>query len=232
MKPVSRRNFLKATSVAAGASVLPSVPFVHVGGPEEIKVGVIGAGGRGTGAVSQALSTKGPVKLWAAGDMFGDRLEGSIAGLAENESLKSKIDLADSRKFTGADAWKGVLDSGVDVVVLATPPHFRPHHFEMAIEAGKHVFCEKPIAVDSPGVRQFLAAAKKADEKKLSVVSGLQRHHQNGYLATMEKVHDGALGRILFARCAWNMGGRRRSEERRVGKECAITCRSRWSPYH
>ena len=207
MKSVSRRSFLKATSVAAGASVLPSVPLVHVGGPEEIKVGVIGVGGRGTGAVSQALSTKGPVKLWAAGDMFADRLDGSLAGLTEDASLKSKVDLADSRRFTGVDAWKGVLDSGVDVVVLATPPHFRPHHFEMAIDAGKHVFCEKPIAVDSPGVRRFLAAAKKADEKKLSVVSGLQRHYQNGYVAAMEKVHDGALGRILFARCAWNMGG-------------------------
>ncbi len=111
------------------------------------------------------------------------------------------------QRFVGPDAYQGVLASGCDVVVVATPPHFRPAHFEAAIAAKKHVFFEKPVAVDAPGVRRVLAAAEAAQQLGLTVCSGLQRHHQNGYRETMARIHGGDLGRILFARCSWNQGG-------------------------
>ena len=206
----SRRSFLKATAaVGAGAGLAAAgraMPAVHPGGGDELKVGLIGCGGRGTGAASQALSTKGEVKLVAMADMFADRLDGALTSLQENPAFKERIDVPPARRFVGFDAYMRLLQSDVDVVLIATPPHFRPAHFEAAVTAGKHVFFEKPVAVDAPGVRRVLAAAEVATGKRLCVVSGLQRHHQNGYLAAMERIHAGALGRILFARCAWNMG--------------------------
>ncbi len=210
MPKSSRRTFLKQASAAAAAPML-SVPGVHIGGTDEVKVGLIGCGGRGSGAANQAIHTKGPVRLVAMADAFQDRLQGSLAGLREategDDATRGRVDVGGDQQFVGVDAWRKVLDSNVDVVILATPPHFRPAMFEAAVQAGKHVFLEKPCAVDGPGVRQVLTAAQAAREKKLSVVSGLQRHHQQTYLAAMERIHGGALGRILFARCSWNMGG-------------------------
>jgi predicted dehydrogenase len=208
----SRRSFLQSAAAAtAGAGLAASAPVlsrvgpVHQGGGE-LKVGLIGCGGRGTGAAQQALSTKGEVRLMALADAFGDRLEGALGSLRENAAIAPRIQVPESRRFTGFDAYKQLLATDVDVVLIATPPHFRPAHFEAAVAAGKHVFFEKPVAVDAPGVRRVLAAAEAAKRKNLAVVSGLQRHHQYGYLAAMERIHRGDLGRILFARCAWDMG--------------------------
>jgi predicted dehydrogenase len=207
---VSRRRFLQQTSATAlGATA--SLPLtgrfpVHPGGDEEIKVGLIGCGGRGTGAAAQALHTAGPVKLVAMADAFADRLESSLRHL-RGQNLGERVDVAKERCFTGFDAYKELLALDLNLVVIATPPHFRPDHFEAAINAGKHVFFEKPVAVDGWGVRKVLAAAELAKQKKLAVVSGLQRHHQNGYLELMQRVHDGAIGDIVAARCYWNMGG-------------------------
>jgi predicted dehydrogenase len=135
-----------------------------------IKVGLIGCGGRGAGAASQALSADKDCVLTAMGDVFSDRLEESLKALTEIHPDRVKVDKAG--KFVGFDAYQKVIDSGVDVVLLATPPAFRPDHMEAAVKAGKHTFCEKPVAVDAPGVRKVLAAAKLAKEKNLSVVSG------------------------------------------------------------
>jgi predicted dehydrogenase len=211
--PTTRRSFLYAAAAAATAQSLQRTllagrqPQDPARGSDELRIGLIGCGGRGSGAVAQALSTQGPTRLVAVGDMFADRIDGCLDSLAENAAFAPRIAVPKERQFTGPDAWQGVLASGCDVVLIATPPHFRPAHFEAAIAARKHVFFEKPVAVDAPGVRRVLAAAERADELGLRVCSGLQRHHQNGYVEAMRRIHRGDLGRILFARCSWNQGG-------------------------
>lgn len=216
----SRRQFIKSTSAASLtlSALVGSGRAVHAAHSDELKLGLIGCGGRGTGAASQALlSTNTPIKLWAMGDLFRDHLDASYRMLSEGAearydreafgSLSRQMDVPESRKFVGWDAYKGVLDSGVDMVILATPPHFRPMQFEAAVQAGKHVFMEKPVAVDPMGIRKVYAAAEVAERKGLSVVAGTQRRHQNHYLEIMKRVADGAIGEIVAAQCYWNMGG-------------------------
>ena len=207
----TRRSFMRTTAAAATATGLTAALTAgrtpQGQGSDELKIGLIGCGGRGSGAISQALKTKGATRLVAIADMFVDRLEECVTNLAEDEALKGRIEVPKQRRFVGADAYQGVFASDCDVVVIATPPHFRPQHFEAAIAAKKNVFFEKPVAVDSPGVRRVLAAAEKAQQLGLVVCCGLQRHHSNGYLEIMKQIHGGALGRILFARCSWNQGG-------------------------
>ena len=209
-----RRDFLKASSVAAlGAGLLGSLSKnAFAAGDETIKIGIIGCGGRGTGATSQALSTardanetKGPVKLVAMGDAFEDHLEGKYTLL--KKKFGDQVDVPKERRFTGFDAYKQVIASDVDLVILATPPGFRPIHFEAAIAAGKHVFMEKPVAVDAPGIRKVLAGVQAAKEKDLKVGVGLQRHHQWHYQETLKRIHDGAIGDVLATRVYWNSGG-------------------------
>jgi predicted dehydrogenase len=208
----SRRSFLYTAAAAATAQSLSRSlaagrdPLAQGQGNDEVRIGLVGCGGRGSGAISQALSTKGLTRVVAVADMFGERLDGCLDSLGENESFKKKVDVPKERRFVGPDAYLGVMASNCDVVLVATPPHFRPAHFEAAVKAKKHVFFEKPVAVDSPGVRRVLAAAEAADKLGLAVCSGLQRHHQNGYLEIMKRIHGGDLGRLLFARCSWNQG--------------------------
>ena len=172
----NRRAFLKTT----GAAVLGSTLAMQMGLPETaiahsyigpktntLKVGLIGCGGRGTGAAAQAIAADPDVVLTAMGDAFQDRLDESYKALVEIDPNKVKVDK--SNKFVGFDAYKKVIDSGVDVVILTTPPYFRPDHLMAALDAGKHVFCEKPVAVDVPGIRKVIEAAKKAADKKLSL---------------------------------------------------------------
>jgi myo-inositol 2-dehydrogenase / D-chiro-inositol 1-dehydrogenase len=178
---VTRRTFLKTTTTAVGGALISSLSVeraAFAAGDDTVKVSLIGCGGRGSGAAQQALSTTGSVKLVAMADAFKDRLEGSLKNL--NEKHKDKIDVIEDRKFTGFDAYKDAI-ALADVVILATPPGFRPIHFEEAVRQGKHVFMEKPVAVDAPGVRRVLAAAAEAKRKNLKVGVGLQRHHQLGY---------------------------------------------------
>ncbi|MCA8949131.1 MAG: Gfo/Idh/MocA family oxidoreductase [Planctomycetes bacterium] len=209
----SRRSFLHTAAAAATAAGIARAEAagrfagVRRQGSEELKVGLIGCGGRGSGAITQALSTKGETRLTAIADMFTDRLEGCLDALGENDGLSGRTDVPAAKRFVGPDAFQGVMASDCDVVVIATPPHFRPAHFEAAIAANKHVFFEKPVAVDSPGIRKVLAAGKKAGEQKRSVVCGLQRHHQFGYLEAIRRIHTGEIGKPLFARCSWNQGG-------------------------
>jgi len=206
----SRRDFLKNSTAAIGAGVLANftlVPGAFAGGDETIRVGLVGCGGRGTGAATQALSTSGSVKLVAMGDAFQDRLDSSLQNLKKAMADRpERVAVTPERQFVGFDAVDKVLAADIDLVILATPPHFRPAHFKAAIAAGKHVFFEKPVAVDAPGVRTVLSVSEEAKAKNLAVVCGLQRHHQNGYLETIKRVHDGAIGDIVAARAYWNMG--------------------------
>ncbi len=217
---ISRRDFMQRSAVTTAslvaASRLSSRAFAA--GSDEIKVGLIGCGGRGTGATTQALmATKTPVKLWAMADLFRDCLDKSYTMLHDGaearydrvafDGLASQMDVPEERKFVGFDAYHELLDSGVDLVILATPPGFRPMHFRAAVEAGKHVFMEKPVAVDPVGIRTVIAAAKVAKDKRLSVVAGTQRRHQNHYLEIMKRIHDGAIGEIRAAQCYWNGAG-------------------------
>ncbi len=216
---VSRRDFIKATAAVSVTAMLPGAGNVFgAQGSDELKVGLIGCGGRGTGAVTQALmSTDTPVKLWAMADLFRDQIDASYDMLSSGAdarydrvafpSLSKQMDVPEGRKFSGFDAYRKVIASGVDLVILATTPHYRPEHFKAAVAAGKHVFMEKPVAVDPVGIRTVIAAAELAKKKKLAVVAGTQRRHQNQYLEVMKRVHGGDIGDILGGQVYWNDGG-------------------------
>ena len=161
-----------------------------------LKVGLVGCGGRGTGAAAQALSADNNAVLTAMGDAFLDRVKASRKNLAGEENFGSRVKVPDEACFAGLDAFQKVIDSGVDVVLLATPPGFRPQHLKAAVEAGKHVFCEKPIATDAPGVRSVLASAAKAEEKNLALVSGYCWRYHPARRAFYQQVHQGAIGTI------------------------------------
>jgi len=195
----SRRDFLKASAALAASAAF--VPAVHSAGTETLKVGLIGCGGRGTGAAEQALKADPNVKLTAMGDAFADRLEGSLTSLKNIDEISKKIDVKDDHKFTGFDAYRKVIDSGVDVVLLCEPPHFRPRSLAYAIEKGKHVFAEKPIAVDATGVRSVLATCAEAKRKNLSVVSGLCLRYDAAYREAIKRVHEGAIGDLVALQC-------------------------------
>ncbi|WP_276372849.1 Gfo/Idh/MocA family oxidoreductase [Chryseolinea sp. H1M3-3] len=206
---INRRKFLESS----GAAVVGGTMALNLGlpansyassGANTLKVGLIGCGGRGTGAAAQALQADGDVLLTAMGDVFADRLEESHAALLEEVPAKMKVDKAN--KFVGFDAYRKVIESGVDVVLLATPPAFRPDHLIAAIEAGKHVFCEKPVAVDAPGVRKVLDAAKKAKAKKLSLVSGFTFRYDYSKRALFDKILNGAIGDVVSVSSTRNGG--------------------------
>lgn len=198
-----RRSFLKAGTLAAAASALPSVLHAQAGGSDEIKIALIGCGGRGTAAAAQSLAVPG-TRLVAMADAFPDNLQ------TPYETLKGqfgeRVDVPEARRFSGFEAYKQAIDAA-DVVLLCTPPGFRPTHFEYAVQQGKHVFMEKPVAVDGPGIRKVIEAAKVADQKKLKVVCGLQRRYQNSYLETFKRLQDGAIGDIVSSQVYWVSGG-------------------------
>lgn len=209
----SRRLFLGTSMAAAAATSLD--PLGRQGPDDEVRIGLIGCGGRGTGAANQALQTLGNARLVAVGDAFKPRIDSALKKLGEwklgarhgeEKPLSTRIDVPESRRHVGVDAFEKVIAEDVDVVILATPPHFRPAHFEAAVAANKHVFMEKPVGVDGAGIRKVLAAGKAAEEKNLKVVVGLQRHYQPGYLAALEQVRSGMIGKIVAAHCYWNMG--------------------------
>jgi predicted dehydrogenase len=201
---VTRRDFIKsATTVTVGSVVASqvSLPGAWAAGTDEIRIGLIGAGGRGTGAVQNALQAAKGVRLVAMAELFPDILERSRKQLATKGAT-----IPDDRAFTGLDGYKKVLETDANYIILATPPGFRPPHLKAAVEAGKHIFTEKPVAVDGPGIRTVFSLVDVAAQKKLLVGSGLQRHHQQGYLETMKRIHDGALGEIVAGRAYWNQG--------------------------
>jgi len=207
---MSRRTFLKNTAAAAaGAAMLSSLSSsVFAAGDDTVKVGLVGVGGRGTGAAGQALSTDGRVKLVAVGDAFADVIDYGLNQVANSVKGKpNEFKVEDVQKYSGFDAYKQVIDSDIDMVILATPPGFRPIHFGYAVDKGRHVFMEKPVATDPSGVRSVLENAKRAKLKDLKVGVGLQRRHESSYIELMKQVHDGAIGDVLASRVYWNGGG-------------------------
>jgi len=204
----TRRRFMKATTGAVVASsAATAVPkSAHAAGSDVIKIGLVGCGGRGTGATKQALAADKGNRLVAMGDAFADRLEGSLGTLGRQEGVSDQIDVPKERQFVGFDAYKNVIDN-VDVVLLATPPGFRPAHLKAAVEAGKHVFAEKPVAVDAPGIRSVLATCELAAKKNLSVVSGLCLRYSYGFQDIATRIHDGQIGRVTSLRANDYRGG-------------------------
>jgi myo-inositol 2-dehydrogenase / D-chiro-inositol 1-dehydrogenase len=202
----TRRDFLRGSTAATiGLGLLGNA---HAAGSDAIKVGLIGCGGRGTGAadnICKAAGTSYNVKIYAMADAFEDHLRTCRDRLEKADSTKEKFDVTDDRCFVGFDAYQKVIDC-CDLVMLATPPGFRPQHIEAVIKAGKHLFTEKPVAVDSPGIRKVLAAYEESKKKDLCVVAGTQRRHQNPYIESMKRIHDGVIGDLATARVYWNQG--------------------------
>lgn len=207
-KSLSRRNFIKSTTAASAVSLAGSAGFVHAKGSDKIRVGLIGCGGRGTKAAWQCVNAGSNIELFAMGELFKDRLDSSVKRIGKwaKKGTRDKINVG-PRRFIGFDAYQKVLDSGVDLVILATPPHFRPLQLKAAIEAGKHVFMEKPVAVDPVGVRSVMESSKLAEKKGLAIVAGTQRRHTFGYIETMKRIHDGQIGELVGGQCYWNSGG-------------------------
>lgn len=206
--PISRRQALITSSaLAAAALTLPAVAFSRRDAGR-IKVGVIGCGGRGTGAAVNSLQASPDVDITALADVFPDRLQGSLKELtSQDPALSSRVKVTPDMCFTGFDAYQKLLKTDVDYVILATPPGFRPIHFAAAVDAGKQVFMEKPVAVDPAGIRKVIAAGKLAADKKLSVVCGTQRRHEVCYHEALQRLKDGAIGDVQSLAVYWNQGG-------------------------
>ena len=202
---VSRRDFVKATALMSTAAMLSRAGGVFAAGSDKIRVGVIGCGGRGTDAAMDCVRSSDNIEIVAMGDMFQDRLDSSLAWLSRE--VDDKVSVTGDTSFTGFDAYEKVIACDIDMVILATPPGFRPMHLKAAVEAGKHVFMEKPVAVDPVGIRSIIASSQLAEEKGLAIVAGTQRRHQNHYRDIMKRIHDDAIGEIVGGQCYWNMGG-------------------------
>jgi predicted dehydrogenase len=203
---ISRRDALRTAGATAAAVTTLGMRGVHADNPSSdvIRVGLIGAGGRGRGALVQTLSVPGSnVKLTAVADAFKGGIDGTMRAV---EEMKDRVDCPEDRRHEGLDGYLRVIDA-CDLVILATPPGFRPMHFDAAVKAGKHVFMEKPVCVDSYGARLVLEAARQADEKKLKVVVGLQRRYQNNYREALAKVREGMIGDIIGGQVYWNGSG-------------------------
>jgi predicted dehydrogenase len=207
----TRRDFLKSsTTLAAGTTLLGTLAVprgVHAGASEKVRVGLIGCGGRGTGAAENALDASPENVLVAVGDAVAEFAEGSVNKLRRIPRCKDRVQVPPDKVFAGFDAYKQVIDSGVDVVLLATPPHFRPQHLAYAVEKGKHTFVEKPVAVDAPGVRSIIETCNKAKDKGLAVVSGLCWRYHPGVQETVRRiVEDKAIGDIVAIQSCYNAG--------------------------
>jgi predicted dehydrogenase len=199
----SRRQLLTG---AATAFTILKPELVRGAGKEKLTAGLVGAGGRGRQAVVDLMTGSENVELVAMGDLFEDKLEQNLAWLKDSQRhprIQDRLKVDPDKRFTGFDAYQKVINSGVDIVMLCTPPGWRPMHFEAAVEAGKHVFCEKPFGTDPVGVRRFMAAAKKSEEKKLTVMSGAQRRHQREYVETVDKIRQGEIGDIRALYAYW-----------------------------
>ena len=214
----NRRDFLsKSSKAVAGASLV--APFVtsckttrsgnavaNEPNTDTLKIGLIGCGGRGSGAANQALNADKNVVLWSVGDVFAEQAERSLNNLRKEKPVADRVRVDGDRVFSGVDAFERVINSGVDVVLLATPPGFRPQHFKAAIDAGKHVFCEKPMATDVPGIRSVMETAKKAKEKKLAVVAGFCWRYHLARREFYKRLHDGAIGDVRYIHATYLTG--------------------------
>ena len=201
---VSRRDFIKASAAVGMAALLPGKERLFAAGSDKIRVGLIGCGGQGTRDAISCVNSAPNVEIVAMGDLFQDRLDESLAKLSKEAD--DKVSITEDTCFVGFDAYKKVIACDVDMVLIVTPPHFHPEHVKAAIEAGKHVFMEKPATVDPAGVRSIIASSELAKQKGLSIVAGTQRRHQAHYLEIMKRIHNGDIGEIVGGQCYWNGG--------------------------
>jgi predicted dehydrogenase len=229
---LSRRQFVKSTCLAAaGTLVVPSIVTTHAAPDDPIRIGLIGCGGRGLGAVGNAIAGAGAnAKLVAIADLFPEKLQkgreilekggASTANWApgtETATTALNIKLDDAHCFSGWDAYKKIMEiPEINYVILTTPPHFRHIHLRAAIEAGKNAFIEKPVAVDPTGVRSVLESGELAKKKNLGILAGTQRRHQKNYVEIVKRIQDGAVGKILAARAYWNQGSHSQHEIRKA----------------
>lgn len=225
MKPdalsMSRRDFTKSTAAGAAVTSFAILNKARAAGNNApLRIGLIGSGGRGTGAVGDAMQASENVELIAVHDFFESRAKGCVERLRRNDNLAPRIKVEPGHIFTGRYGYKDLVKLDLDYVIIASPPGFKPEQFEAVVDAGKHCFCEKPVSTDPAGTRRFLAAAKKSEDKKLSIVTGTQRRHQKPYVETIKKIHDGALGEILSGRAYWN-GNLPWTHDRREGESDA-----------
>lgn len=225
----TRRNFIKKSSAAAAAGTVLSSTIArsaHAQGSDEIKFALIGCGGRGTGATMNIFNSGGKVKLVAVHDAFEAKASGVVNSLKSREKGKyaDMVDVPAENIFSGLDGYKNLLQVDADLVIIATPPGFKPQQFEAAVNAGKHVFMEKPVASDATGVRRVLAAVEESKKKNLMVGIGLQRRHENQYKETIKRIQDGAIGDVICTRVYWNGGGiwyrNRTAEQTEMGFQC------------
>ena len=202
---MSRRDFVKASAAVGAAAILSGGEKLFAQGSDKVRIGVVGCGGRGTGAAMDCVRSSPNVEIVAMGDVFKDRLDRSLAELSRN--VDDKVSVTRDTSFTGFDAYEKVLACDIDMVILACPPHFRPKHLAAAVEAGKHVFMEKPVAVDPVGFHSIIASSDAAQENGLAIVAGTQRRHQNHYRQILKRIHNGDIGEIASGQCYWNGGG-------------------------
>jgi predicted dehydrogenase len=207
----SRRDFIKTSAAVSLAALGPGASRIFAAGAEKIRYGVIGFGGRAAGAASNAVFADPAVEIVAVGDLFDDHIDESMDKLINGSQWvtkipKEKVKVTKETRFTGFDSYKGVLACGVDVVILASPPHFRPMHLKACVEAGKHVFMEKPVAVDPVGVRSIIVSSDLAKEKGLAIVSGTMKRHDPRYIEIMKRIHRGDIGELVAGQCYYNTG--------------------------
>lgn len=203
----TRREFLTTSAVAGAALTASVLTNAHAQqNNDTIRVGLIGCGGRGSGAIEQCLRADNNCQLVAVADTFRDRADGCLNGLRNNAATRNKVNVPAGNVFIGLEGYTNVIQNS-DLVLLATPPGFRPIHIRAAVAARKHIFTEKPVGVDGPGIRAVLAAYEEANRHNLTVVAGTQRRYQTGYLESMSRIQGGDLGTITSARCYWNQGG-------------------------
>lgn len=207
---VSRRDFVRSAAVLSAGfatGLTAMAPLAYAAGSDVIRVGLVGCGGRGMGAANDCVRSSSGVQLVAIGDLFEDQVTAAKSTL--KQYLGDAYAVKEDHCFSGFDNYQKVIDSGIDVVILASPPGFRPQHLRAAIEAGKHVFAEKPIAVDSAGIRSALESSDMATQKNLSIVAGTQRRHHHGYIEAMRRLHEGAIGDLMAIHATYNSGGYR-----------------------
>ena len=209
MQRISRRTFaerMARAGVGASAFTIIQPQLVRGAGKEKLKAGVVGCGGRGTQAVADLLIGTENTEVIAMGDVFKDKLDASLKRLKANARVTERVLVDPEHQFVGFDAYKKVINSGVDIVMLCTPPGYRPEHFEACVEGKKHVFCEKPFGTDPVGVKRFMAAARKSERLRLTVVTGAQRRFSPDYMETVKKIQDGAIGDVVALYAYW-IGG-------------------------
>ena len=207
---LSRRSFLSTAATGAAAFQIIKPELVRGQGKQKLTVGIVGCGGRGTRAVAEMITGAPNLELVAMADLFEDQLERSLRRLRDSDEfspqIKQNLNVAPENRFVGFDAYKKLIHSGVDIVLLHTPPGWRPLHFEEAVNAGKHIFAEKPLATDCVGAQKILRLAEESERKKLTVMIGAQRRSQQEYVQTIEKIHNGEIGEIVATYANW-VGG-------------------------